>query len=64
MQSEYENDCVGAKEARNKVMQQMHTDVMAVLNKEQQANWNEFIKDKKGPHEGHQDWGKNPPQCE
>jgi hypothetical protein len=64
LQGKYKNDCVGEKEARNKLWQQMHSDVMTVLNKEQQTKWDEIMKDRRGPHGGRHDWGNNPPENE
>jgi Spy/CpxP family protein refolding chaperone len=61
LQGKYRNDCVGEREARNQLRQQMHSEVMAVLNKYQQAKWDEFIKERCGPHGGHHGHMDNPP---
>jgi Spy/CpxP family protein refolding chaperone len=52
LQTKYKDDCVGEREARRQLWQQMHTDVKAVLNKDQQVKWDEFIQQRRGPHEG------------
>jgi Spy/CpxP family protein refolding chaperone len=60
LQDKYKNDCAGEQEARRQLREQVHNEVMAVLSKDQQAKWNEIIKEKHGPHGGQLKWENNP----
>jgi len=51
--NEYKNDCVGEREARNQLREKMDADVKKVLNKEQQTMYDEFMKERRGPHGNH-----------
>jgi len=49
------NDCEGNRIAHDQLRQKMDEDVKAVLNKEQQIKYDEFIKERRGPHKMHHD---------
>jgi len=53
MHMEYKNDCVGEHEACIQLREKMDADVKKVLNKEQQALYDEFMKERRGPHGNH-----------
>jgi len=55
------NNCEGNKEAHDQLRQKMDTDIKAVLNKDQQAKYDEFMKEKRGPQCKHHGDMKNPP---
>ncbi|MBN1599915.1 MAG: hypothetical protein JW894_16585 [Bacteroidales bacterium] len=47
---EYKNDCVGERNARWELREKLDADVKKVLNADQQEKYDEFIKERKGPH--------------
>ena len=50
---DYKNDCVGEREARIQLKEKMDADVKNILNKEQQTLYDEFMKERRGPHGNH-----------
>ncbi len=52
LHDKYKNNCEGEPEAHHKLMQKLEGDIKAVLNADQQAKYDEFIKDKRGQHGG------------
>jgi Spy/CpxP family protein refolding chaperone len=60
LQGKYKNDCVGEREARLQLRQKLDADIKAVLTQDQQTKWNEFIKNRRGPHGDPHGWENNP----
>jgi Spy/CpxP family protein refolding chaperone len=58
--AKYKNDCVGEREARNQLRQQIHTEVRAVLNKDQQVKFDKSMKERCGRHDMHHGRMHNP----
>lgn len=50
---EYKNDCVRDREECIQLREKMDADVKKVLNKEQQTLYDEFMKERRGPHGNH-----------
>ncbi|MBA7529525.1 hypothetical protein ES705_21723 [subsurface metagenome] len=53
LREKYQNDCVGARDARIQLRQKMDDEVKKILNKEQQAKYEEFMSERRGPHGKH-----------
>lgn len=52
IQKDYQDDCVGEREARRSLREKMDKEVKATLKKEQLAKYDEFMEARRGPH-GH-----------
>ncbi len=60
LHKEYEskNDCVGERNAHIQLKEKMDAEVKKVLDKEQQTLYDEFMKERRGPHDKHCGPGK------
>ena len=55
--SQYQNDCVGARQARWDLRAKMDGEIKAVLSEDQAGKYDEFMENRRGPHgHGHQGW--------
>lgn len=47
------NDCVGERNARIQLKEKMDAEIKTILNKEQQTLYDEFMRERRGPHGNH-----------
>lgn len=53
LQNKYKGDCVGEREARRSMRDEIHKEIKEVLNDEQKVKFDEFIAQRQGPHGYH-----------